>query len=222
MKLETFRKKTLVETGIIAAIVLVASGIIYFLGSVSDDYEQQNNSMKAQVDSIATDMKNLKTKYYNIKQNIGLYEEIQKKQSLGQLTITRQAMMDKFNLFRSQILLMNMRLSMSSIQEMGEAQFRRKTNAVNWSEVTVGMDALSDEHIYGLIKTIQENLPGISAISRLSIAKTGSLSETTLRAVSEKGPVPLVKADMKFVWFGINPVEAAEGTATNAPKKPRK
>jgi len=207
MKYDIFRKKMLLETGMIAAVTVVLSGIVYGLTTVSDSYSTQNQQLKSQVDSLSNDAKSLQTKYQNIQKNMTLYEEIKEKQALGELTITRQALMEKFNLFKKRFFLSSLKISMSSIADAKDASLKRKTSIVNSSEVTANIEAISDEHIYMLIKAMQRDLSGVSGVTKLSLSKTSGITESELRNISQNGPIAIVKGDMKFIWYGISPVD---------------
>jgi len=222
MKYDNVKKKTITEAGIIAVVAVVLSGVIYGLTTISDSYTQENQKLKTDVDGIAAEAKSLETKFRNIQQNLGLYEEIQQKQAQGQLTITRQSLMEKFNQFKTNFLLASLKLSMSAIDESKDATLKRKTSIVNLSEVSVDLEAISDMHIYALIKAIQSDLPGVSGITKMSLAKEKGITEEELRAISQKGPDGLVKGSMKFIWYGINPLDdkVPVAGAGRAPMRP--
>ena len=115
--------------------------------------------------------------------------------------------MEKFNQFKNTFLLASLKLSMSAIDETKDGALKRKSSIVNFSEVTVDLEAISDMHVYALLKAIQNDLPGVSGISKMSLTKDKAVTEEILRSISQKGPEGLVKGNIKFIWYGINPLE---------------
>ena len=219
IKYKQFKKHLLKESIVMAAVALVLGGVVFLLSTISSDYSAENAALKHQVDTINADMNSLKTKYTNIKQDLKLYEEVQKKQSEDRLAINRHAVQDKFNQLKTEFMLGdNLHLVMSPVQVMKDEKYQRKTSMVTYSDVEVSLDALSDEYVYDLLVKMQQELAGVSRITKLSMVKQKPLSDDILRSISVKGSYPLVKTDIKFTCFGINPIETSD-IDSNAPKK---
>ena len=210
MQLQQFRKRTLYETTIFVSVLVAMSVIIYLLDMVNDDYIKSNTDAKTQVETIQRDFTALQQKYNFIVKNTDLYKEVEKKQQEGALLIGRQVMFEKFNQFRSQFDLSNLRLSVSPVQEIKNESLKRQYSTVSYSEINVELDVLYDENIYQLLSAMEHELSGICVISRLSMSIPKPLDETVLKVISEKGTYPLVKTVIKFNWYSINPVETAD------------
>ena len=216
MRYEPLRRQVVLELGIIAAVMVVLIAIVYFMSSTRDDYVESNKTSQHMLDAIDSEFKTLKTKYAFIKQNSTLYEEVKKKQDAGMLTITRPIVLEKFNQYKAQYGLNNLRLSVSPIQDIKDAAYVRTTSAISSSEVSVELDTLSDERIYELLDTMQQDLPGTCKLTRVLLSREHAIDNELLNALSQKGTYPLIKATIKFTWFSINPVENAAGANTNA------
>jgi hypothetical protein len=216
MKYDNFKKCVLRESAVFAAGLAGIIVVLYLLGMVGDDYAEDNSKLQGQVNGVDGEMNVLRAKYANILQNVDLYREVQRKQEVGELAITRQAIMDKFNLFKERYLLTSLRLSMAAVTELKDPLYRRKSQFVNSSEVNIDIETLSDEDVYDLWVAMQKDLPGLCRIVKLSMIKEKELTPDVLAAIGQKGTYPLVKTQMKFIWFGINPVESAD----DASKKP--
>jgi hypothetical protein len=212
MQYAKLKKQVMVEGGIIMGVLLALGAIVYLLTSVQEDYVASNDALQKQVDAIDHEMNTLKGRFTNIQKNMDIYLEVQKKQADGRLAINRQIMLEKFNQFKTNYVLNGLRLNVGQPQEVKDAIFKRKNSSVNFSEVTASFDITSDEGAYELVDSLREGLPGISKLVRFNIILQKPFNDDVFKAISEKGSYPLVKTDIKFVWFGINytPPDAAK------------
>ena len=211
MKAQHFKKRILLETGIFAGALIGLAALAYFISVFNDDYAESNGAMQAKIQASEAEFQTLKEKFTFITKNADLYKEVQKKEAEGWF-ISRQIMFEKFNQFRNQFDLSNLRLSVSPVQDMKDPKFKRATNVVRYSDVSIELDTLYDENIIALLNAMQQELSGICIISRLSMSLQRPLDPSVLQAIGMKGTYPLIKALIKFNWYSINPVE---GSGTN-------
>jgi len=214
MQVKQFKNRTLNETAIFIALMVVLTVIAYLLNMVGDDYTQSNTQAKAQLEKIEEEFNSLQQKYTFVTQNAELYKEVAKKQEEGKFLIGRQIMFEKFNQFRSQFDLSNLRLSVSPVQEVKNPKFKRKYSAVNFSDVNIELDVLYDENVYELLNAMQRELSGVCIISHLSMSLAKPLDDGILKAISTSGTYPLIKTAIKFNWYSINPVESSDANDT--------
>lgn len=220
MKYEKLKKQVLVEAAIMGAVLLVMGAVVYLISSIRDDYETSNQALQKQVDAIDLEMNTLKGRFTNIKNNIDIYQEVIKKKAEGRLAINRQMVLEKFNQYKTQYTLGGLRMTASPAQEVKDGIFKRKNSNVNFSDVSVNFDVSSDENIFQLIDALREELPGISKVIRVNMSLQKPFGEDVFKAISEKGSYPLVKADVRFIWFGINSTEPAAASAPATPTAP--
>lgn len=217
MDLKQLKKRLVLETGVIAGVCAVLGGVTYYLDTVSEDFVRQNRELEGKVNSIGAEINALHEKYSKVQQNSQLYQEAMRKKGENRLYINREQVRDKFNQFKDRYYLNNLRLSMQAIQEMADPLYKRKTNVMVSSEVSVTFDALSDIYVYQLMDAMAEELSGSCKIIKLSLSRNDSnLSAETLRSISQSGSASLVKGEVKFQWLGIKPVEASETNADAA------
>ncbi len=207
------------ESGVIASVLVVLGGGAFFLGSFSDDYERESQTLESGVNGIAASTNSLRSKYDKIQKNEALYQEVLQLKSEDGLNINQQVAKNRFNRFKDQYYLSDLHLSMSPVTEMKDANHRRDAYIVVSSEVNVDFEALSDEYAYGLMNAIQRELSGSSSISKITLTRQGAITEEALRAISENGSYPLVRSEMKFIWFGIKPVESNDSSANASKNK---
>jgi hypothetical protein len=219
MQYAKLKRQLAVEAGIIAGVMLTLGAIIYLLSSVEDDYTASNEALQRKVDAVDLEMNTLRGRFNNIKKNMDIYEEVQKKQQDGSLGINRQIMLEKFNQFKTAYSLNGLRLSVGQPQEVKDAIFKRKNSTVHFSEVYASFDVVSDEGIYHLVDSLREELPGISKLVKFTLVMQSQFNDDVYKEISEHGSYPLIKADIKFVWFGINYTPPGTAPADNGDNK---
>src|SRR5688572_11739465 len=198
MKYNDLMKRVVTESGLIAGTALIAFGVLYFLGSMKDDYDTQINVLRREADVLEQETTSLQEKFSKVQQNADLYQEALEKQSQGSLSITRQGVRDKFNQFNEDYFLGNLRLTMSGIEALTGQKYQRTNGTIVASDVSVNFEAVSDEHIYEMINAMMLQLPGTAKITRISMQRQRTLSDDILRVISQKGSFPLVVCEVKF------------------------
>lgn len=217
MRHSALKRQVLIELGIFLAVVVVLVAVVFLLASIRDDYIANNQSNKRMLDTIEGEYNKLKGKYSFIQQNSVLYEEVKKKQEAGQLAINRQSVLDKFNQYKTQYSLNNLRLSVSPIVESKDPAFRRNTSLISTSEVSIELEVLSDERVYEMLDAMQQELSGFTRINRMTMARERKLDDEVMNNIRQKGTFPLIRTGIRFTWFSINPIENPE-VPPNAPR----
>jgi|GEM_PF-5408499 len=213
IKYQRLKKQVLVELAIIAAVGVVLAAIIYLISAIRDDYVAGNEAAQKQVDAIDLEMNTLRGRYNNIRKNVDVYEEVIKKQAEGRLAINRQQVLERFNQYKNQYALNSLRLNASPAQDVKEPVFKRKNSSVNFSDVVVDFEVTSDENVYALLDSLREDLPGISKIVKVNMSLLKPLTADVVQTIIQKGSYPMVRVNIRFIWFGINPVETSDAAA---------
>lgn len=209
MRTEPLRRRVFVELGVILTVLAVLLSVVYLLASIRDDYIENNRSAQRALDAIEAEFSALRGKYAYIQQHSVLYKEVKRKQEAGELSINRSVVLEKFNQYKAQYGLNNLRLSVSPIQDIKDAAYTRKTSSVSASEVSVELDTLSDERVFELLDVMQQELSGVSKITRVTLSRERDLDQDVLNAIQAKGTYPLIKAGIRFTWYSINPIDTA-------------
>jgi len=211
MQIQQFKKRLIIEGSIYLTVIVVLSAGAYFLTGASSDYAETNNGIRNKIKTIETEFTSLQEKFNFVMQNADLYKEVQKKQS----GISRQIMFEKFNQFRSQFDLSDLRLSVSPVQDMSDPKYKKSTSVVRLSNVTVELESLYDENVFELLNAMQRELSGICVFSRLQMSMEKPLDAGVLQAIGTKGTYPLIKAAIRFNWYSINSLDTNDaGNAT--------
>lgn len=210
IKYQKLKKQVLVELAIIAAVGVVLAAIIYLISAIRDDYIAGNEAAQKQVDAIDLEMNTLRGRYNNIRTNMDVYNEVINKQNEGRLAINRQMVLERFNEYKNHYALSSLRLNASPAQDVKEPVFKRKNGSVNFSDVTVDFEVTSDESVYQLLDSLREDLPGISKVVKVNMSLIRPLGEDVIQGIIQKGSFPLIRVNVRFIWFGINPIENAD------------
>ncbi len=217
MKYDKLKRQSFIEAIVVVVVVLVLGAIVYLISAIDDDYDSSNKSLQKQVDAIDLEMNTLRGRFTNIQKNIDLYNEVKRKQEDGRLVINRQGVQEKFNQYKAQYGLNGMRMSVTQVQDVKDVIFKHKNSNVNFADVTVGFDVTIDQGIFQLVNSLRDELPGVCKLIRFNVTQQRPLNEETLLEIKQKGETALVKAEIRFVWFGINsidPEKAASAPAT--------
>jgi len=206
-------------------VMIVMGAIIYFISSISDDYEAKNADLQKKVEAIDTETKILRGRFTNIQKNIGDYKEVEKRLADNRLAINRQLILEKFNELKTQYILNNLHLTVTPAQDVKSPLFTRKNSSVNFSVVIVNFDITNDVSVYQLIDALRDVLPGITKLIKLDMAYQNQFDKDMLKEISQKGTAPLVKVEMQFMWYGINyvtpPATAPPGTPVSPVNVPK-
>ena len=108
-----------------------------------------------------------------------------------------------------------MRFVIGPIEEMTVAPYKRNTSKVIASEVTMKFNALNDEDVYDLVKTLSEDLTGASRLTKFSVKRANRLTDESLLSITKTGAADLVEAELAFTWLGIAPIETDDDKDTN-------
>lgn len=216
MKLDQFKKRMVQEAMIFGAVLVTLGVGSYLFDMMSDDYTQSNANAKTQLDKIQQDFDDLQQKYNYVIKNTDLYKEVSKRYGEGSLVIGRQVMFEKFNQFRNQFDLSNLRLTVSPAQEAKNVGPKHQYATSDYSEVNVDLDVLYDENIYQLLSFMQRELSGVCLLSHVSMEMQKPFDDTVIKTIVQRGTYPLIKTNIKFNWYSITPVESAD--ANNAKK----
>lgn len=203
MRRENLKKQLIIESAVIGAGLALAGGVLWVLSAINDRMTESNRALKTEVNTLTSTTHALMEKYTKVKQNGPLYLEALEKKENRLLSITREAVRDRFNQFNSRYYLTNMRLVMGGIEELPDAKFKSNTGNVVASRVTVDADALSDVYIFNMANAMLQELPGSVGITHMNLLRTGAVTDDMLRTISQTGAFGIVKANVNFTWYGI-------------------
>lgn len=216
-KFGKLKRQLLIETAIIAAVTIVLTAIIYLISAIRDDYITANEQAQKAVDAVDLEMNTMRARYNNIQKNLVVYNEVTKKQQEGKLAINRQMVLERFNQYKNEYNLSSLRLNATPTQDIKEPLFKRKASSVNFSDVTVDFEVMSDEGVYKLLDSLRNDLPGISKLVKVNLTQIKALDNLVLDAMTKTGNFPLIRVNVRFIWFGINDI--SQDTKPDAAKK---
>lgn len=200
-------------------IVMVVGAIIGGLSILSGGYEEKNNTLRNEAATVTAEAKKFEDKYAKVQQNMNLYKESVAKIASGRLTISHQSVGEVFNRLNDKFYLANLHLTMSGIDDIKNPSFKRKDFGIVSSEVIVTFQALSDEYVYAMLDQMQKDLAGSARLTKLTLKREGDITDSVLQAIVQRGTYPLVSAEIKFLWFGLKPIEAKPADANGVKQK---
>jgi len=213
MKYQLLKKQLIVQTAILAALLAVMGGAVWYFNSIVDDYQGKSHLLEHELDAIETQTKALREKYIKAQTQLALYNKVINETRENGLAIGREVAMDKFAQFKSQYYLNELHLNMDAPQPVPGAVYTRGKSAIISSPVKTDFTTLSDEYVYTLIKTMTNDLPGSVKITELDLIRQADITDDILRSISQKGSSSLVKGTLNFTWYGIKLADTNDSNA---------
>lgn len=204
MRYQELRKKLLTEGTVVAALLMVMGGGLYFLDSMHDNQISQNRTLESQLNAVTNEMNGLREKYIRVQKDGVLYQKIMTMDASDQLSLDSRAFSSAFADFRKRYNLV-MGYSGTDSAPLEDPKYKRASSLIEARNVTVNFKALSDEDVYELIQAIQKELPGSTKITSLKLNKVSRLTDQSLRAITKSGAYTMVDGTMDFIWYGIAP-----------------
>jgi hypothetical protein len=216
MRYEEVKKRLWSEGIIVAVAMTILAGGSYYLMTMADESERQNKQLENQVNTIVAAMNTLRDKYNTVQKNAELYQEVLQKSNNDKLSVNRDLLRKKFLQYRVRYYLSGLSANMQPAQEMNDPKYKRHTTVMVNSEVKATFFALTDEDVYNLMKSLQQEFSGVIKVTQCTLVRKGKPTDTALAAISQSGEAQLVDANINFNWLGIKPVENTSLNDINA------
>lgn len=201
--------------GILLVLGLLAGGSDYMASS----NETQITALQAQFNSNMSLLTDLENKYQMIKESVDEYTHIKQQITDGFYTLDREKAQEVLARIGKQHRIDKINTQMSPIETYAtpEATFQRAD--VQFSDVRLSFQAMSDMHVYALVDSLMKELPGIKKITGLSISAVKPFSNELLLEMGAGKRPEMVNAEITFLWMGIRlfPVDAAGNPIPPAP-----
>lgn len=219
MKSNAIKKRLLMESVGVGLLLAFLGGSAYFLSMLYDDALQQSATLETQMNAITTEATTLKERYSRIKDNADLYYEIVQKSNTDGFALSRQVIRKKFDQYKALYFLSNLKLSMGPTTEMTGPKYKRNTQIMVSSDITVSFEALSDEDVYSMMHAVERDFPGTVKTTRFTLSRKNKLTDEALLTITQSGQYPLVSGQWLFTWIGIKPIETDATKNANVPDK---
>ncbi len=211
MKYQIIRKRLLVESLFMGGGLALGVGALFLLMSLHDEYQSDNLSLQTTMTQFNNEMASLNDKYTKIQKNHDVYEEAKRKNDSEELLTSDEKILKILRNYRSKFRL-KIDLNMSASKKIDSPVYAKKSAVMTYNEVTLNIEAMTDQDIYHLINALQADFPGAVKVTSLTVTRESKVSKEALITIADKGHVTLVTAKLIFNWFGIEPVEAPEST----------
>lgn len=219
MKYHVIRKRLLIESLAVIGLLALGAGVLLLLISMHDEYATENLSLQTQVTQQANELASINDKYTRIQKHHDIYEEAKRKLQNDQLSVSKESVVKLLREYRNQYAIKDVSVNMSPPKQSASPVYTKKTARISYSEVSLGMEALTDEDVYKFIGTIYQEFPGIVKITNIKVTRENKLSKEIALQIAKNGRAPLVSAEVKFNWFGIETLDSADdaGVKPDAP-----
>ncbi len=214
MQVSTIRNSFIKQTIIVTVILAAFGGIVWYVSSFDEECDRSINQLKAQSDGIVRQVADLTSEYDKVTGYMAIYAEIKQKQDNKMLLVHKIALRDAIAGARSKYYIDDLDVKMGEIKALDAPQYKKETASIESSTVTVGLNALSDLDILGLIRVLSESFSGIKFTS-LKITLAKNLDNTALITVKDTGFSPIVNGKITFTLFGLHSANSDEAELLN-------
>lgn len=220
MNIAPFRKSILKESMVFMLLLGFFGGATYYLDLLNEDYAKEKDKVMAEANQLVSEKQNLETRFMQVKNGSGDYEEAQRWLKDPGLFIDSQALRELFNVYQTQFLLKKISVEMQPIMPMkDDPKYVRKNFIVTKSAVKVTIETLSDEDIYRFIQAMQKELPGFSKITDFSITRKSDISKQVTEEIYRTGTSSVISAEISFDWYGLQSTDPESPFNKYVPRK---
>lgn len=221
LKYQTLRKK-LIKNGIIALVAVsvtgaVAFGVASWSTALQEDAQKAKNSLSAAERNVSA----REQKQEDAQEYMDLYRQI--------TGTSEQARISDLSSNKAQAWLKtaaqnngiaNLQGSFEPTADIANPEFKKKTLQGISAVVELKFGAMTDVQLYRFIETIMQSFPGYVKVTKLTITRSGEITDNVI-ASAGRGRFPeLVTAEMIFNWIGVREVEAEADANADAGAPP--
>ncbi len=219
MKYQIVRKRLLVESLAVVGALILGTGILFLLISMHDEYAGENLSLQTKLTQQANELASMNDKYTKIQKHHDIYEEAKRKSQSDQLSVSKEIIVKLLREYRSLYGVKDVDIDMSTSKQPVSPVYTKGTARISYSEVSLTMEALTDEDVYNFVSAVYQGFPGAVKITSIKLKRENKFSKEMALQIANDGHAKLVSAEVKFNWFGIEAIEPADGTGgkPNAP-----
>jgi len=201
MKMSTIQKALVKQSIVLLAILGGIGAGVFAADAIDEDYIKQVADLKVQTDEIVKSVGALNSEYTLFKNNLDAYQKIQEKLANNMLTVNQDIARAVFANARKQYHFDNLKATVGAVTGR-EGKYKLQTTFVNATDMTLTMDGLTDEDIFGLMNAIQAAFSSIN-FTYLKMGMAGTVDKAVLQRVSQDGFSPVVSAEIKMTWAGL-------------------
>lgn len=209
MKVSIIRKSLIKQSAVALILLMLSYGVVWYVESLNYENDKSINYLRMQVDNLTRQSIDLSSEYSKVTNIIDEYNEIKNKQENNRLDVNKLVLRNVMASARSKYYLDNMEVKMDEIKPLDDNQYKRDSVFVEYSNVSVKANSLSDSDVFGLIQELQNYFVGVKVIS-LRIKRLKELDEPSLIAIKDTGFTPMVESNFTFTLFGLRSVQAVQ------------
>ena len=203
-KLRRLKKKLIKEASIFVALIVVLTGVTFFLQDEISTEEQQQRTLRSDIQTLDAQITELERKHGIVNDSIIEYNRLKARLGRGDFKIDRDQATDIFDTLRKKYRISNLSMTVTPKDVMRSTDLERPTAEVTVSEASLEFDAMSDVHVFSFLYDAMQTLPGFLRVTRFKINRQRLITPDVYVSVS-KGEVPrMVSAEVGLMWLGID------------------
>ncbi len=224
MKYKQLRKRQLVEAATIAMVLACIIGFALFLDMTRQDLLANQSRLQGEVSSVANETNGLRERFIRLQKDQDTYVLVMNLYNNDMLSHSTAVVEVRMKEYEDRYSLNSWAFdSTRSAQALDPSRYQRKTNVIAVRNSVIAFEATNDEDIFAMMRDIERDFPGSVSFSKFSMSRNSSLTDEALRAITQRGSYPLLKGEIHFSWFAIEPTDPEELKRRNqSNKRPRR
>ncbi len=196
-------------------------GAVLYVAALDEDCDKEIANLKMVTDNTVKQALDLSQEYNKASNDLALFNEIKKKRDNKLLAISKLALKSVISGARSKYILDSLDVKMEEPKVMEGPEYKKESLAIESGNVTIGLNALTDLDVLGLIQAMDKEFWGIKFTSvKISLEK--ELDAASIIAIKDTGFTPIVNAKLTFTLFGLRNIASIADSLTEGDgmKKP--
>lgn len=225
MKLESERKKLILDAVKMAVVIGIAGGIYFATSMWAGSVDKEKQTISGQASQQQSEIGAMHSKIDNSGTSKKLYTSVVEERGNEDFEIDTDKVRDVLQeLVKQHRISLSDKLEYSAEHELKHPELTALTTPVFVrQDAKLRFSAISDLHVYAFIDGLARKLPGVIRITQFKLTRKAPLDTDTIAQLAEGKQVNTVDAELTFDWFGFKPVPEKQEPAAaenNAPAAP--
>jgi hypothetical protein len=214
MKIETLRKKNIINAVVVVVLFGVFVASIFYSGSRNEALQKEAQMVKSagmQLNAQARDLKSKTIEFKKYRENWPLIPQNRKISSgikMDDVNAKLSSVAEKYNIY-------NPTIKVSLPEPINGGLFDRATLNVLFAKVNLTFEALDDARAINFLNDFISILPGYAVLTKVDMSKGKDYENQDLVAISMGRGLPAIKSSVDISWYALKAkeIKAQEGGA---------
>ncbi len=205
MKIAVVKNILIKQSVIIAAVLTVLGGILWYIMYLSDDNDEKIRYLESQVNNVTRQAMDLAVDYGKVTSAMDEYLAVKEKQAKKMLEVDKVVLRDVLADVRNKYNVDISEVKAGEVKPVSGDKYKRDTVFIEASDINLKFNSLTDIDIFNLIEELSKAFSGVKVTS-FKFSSVKELDATSLSAIKTTGFTAMVSGELKFTLFGLRNV----------------